>query len=142
MEILLNREQAMKAVDVAKNFAESASGLRVLRGALVSAECGRVQLTTTDLALWCRIELDAQTPEPGTAVVPVRNLGTVLKSLPRSRVHVRRAGDDVVCKAGPSEVRLSGIDVAEYPDVEEPEGRVLSMPLTAHLVDRVAYGAT
>ena len=142
MEILLNREQAMKAVDVAKNFAESASGIKVLRGALVSAECGRVQLTTTDLALWCRIELDAQTPEPGTAVVPVRNLGTVLKNLPRDRVHVRRAGDDVVCKAGPSEVRLSGIDVAEYPDVEEPEGRVLSMPLTAHLVDRVAYAAS
>ena len=83
MEILFNREVAMKAVDVAKTFAESASGLKVLRGALVSAEGGRVQLTTTDLALWCRIELDAQTPEPGTAVVPVRHLGTVLKNLPR-----------------------------------------------------------
>jgi len=30
MEILLNKDQAMKAVDVARNFAESASGLKVL----------------------------------------------------------------------------------------------------------------
>ena len=30
MEILLNKDQAMKAVDVARNFAEGASGLGVL----------------------------------------------------------------------------------------------------------------
>jgi stage V sporulation protein SpoVS len=30
MEIILNREQAMKAVDVARNFAQGASGLKVL----------------------------------------------------------------------------------------------------------------
>ena len=142
MEILLNREQGMKAVDVARNFAESASGLKVLQGAFVSAESGRVRLTTTDLGLWCQVELDAQTPEPGTAVVPVRNLGTVLKTMPESRVHLRSIGNDVVCQAGPSEVRLSGIDPDDYPDVEEPEGCVLSMPLTAALVDKVAYAVS
>ena len=67
MEILLNREQAMKAVDVARNFAESASGLDVLQGAFLSAGFGRVRLTTTDLSLWCRVGLDAQTLQPGTA---------------------------------------------------------------------------
>ncbi len=30
MEIILNRDQAMKAVDVARKFAASASGLKVL----------------------------------------------------------------------------------------------------------------
>ena len=142
MEILLNRKQAMKAVDVARNFAESASGLDVLQGALVSAEAGRVRLTTTDLAVWCQVELDAQTPQPGKALVPVRRLGTVLKNMPDSHVRVHGVGDDVVCEAGPSEVRLSGLDMEEFPDVEEPQGCVLSMPLTAALVDKVAYAAS
>ena len=142
MEILVNRNQAMKAVDVARNFAESASGLKVLQGALVSAESGHVRLTTTDLSLWCQVELDAQTPESGRVLLPVGGLGKVLKNVPDSRVQLRRDGDDVVCAGGSSEVRLKGIDVEEYPDVEVPEGRWLSMPLTAGLVDQVVYAVS
>ena len=142
MEILFNRNQAMKAVDVARNFAESASGLKVLGGAFLCAESGRVRLTTTDLELWCQVELDAQTPQPGKALVPVRNLGKVLKNMPDGRVRLRSDGDDVVCLAGSSEVRLAGLDIGEYPDVEEPEGCRLSMPITAALVDKVAYAVS
>ena len=142
MEILFNRNQAMKAVDVARNFAENVSGLNVLQGAFLSAGFGRVRLTTTDLALWCRVELDAQTPQPGKALVPVRKLGTVLKNMPDSRVRLRSEGDDVVCRAGPSEVRLSGLDIEEFPEVEEPEACVMTMPLKAALVDKVAYAAS
>ena len=142
MEIILNKDQAMKAVDVAKNFAASASGLKVLQGVFVSAGFGRVRLTTTDLELWCQVELDAQTPQPGKALMPVRGLGTVLKNMPLSHVHLRSAGDDVVCEAASSEVRLVGIDPDEYPDIEEPEGRLMSMPLTAALVDKVAYAVS
>ena len=142
MEIILNKDQAMKAVDVSRNFAESASGLKVLQGVFLSAGFGRLRLTTTDLSLWCQVELDAQTPRPGTALVPVRSLGTVLKNAPQSRVVLRRVGDDVVCEAGPSEVRLSGIDPEEYPEIDAPEGCLLSMPLTAALVDKVAYAVS
>ena len=142
MEILLNREQAMKAVDVARNFAEGASGIKALQGVLLSAEDGRVRLTTTDLAVWCQVELEAQTSEPGTVVVPARGLATILKTLPESRVRLRSKGDDLVCEAGPSEMRLSGIDPEEFPEVEEPEGCRLYLPLTAHLVDRVAYAVS
>ena len=101
-----------------------------------------MRLTTTDLGLWCQVELDAQTPQPGKALVPVRNLGKVLKTMPDSHVQLRSDGDDVVCQAGPSEVRLSGLDVEEYPDVEELEGRLLSMPIVAALVDKVAYAVS
>ena len=142
MEILLNKDQAMKAVDVARNFAEGASGLKVLQGALVSAEDGHVRLTTTDLGLWCQVGIDAQTPDPGKVLVPVRGLATVLKNMPGSRVQLRSEGDDVVCIGGSSEVRLKGTDVEEYPSVDEPEGRWLSMPLSAALVDRVAYAVS
>ena len=142
MEILLNKDQAMKAVDVAVKFAETASGLQVLQGVLVSAEDGRVRLTTTDLEVWCQVELDAQTPQPGKALVPARKLGTVLKTMPHSQVRLRSEGDDAVCEAGPSEVRLGGLDMEEFPDVEAPQGRLLTMPLTASLVDRVAYAAS
>ena len=142
MEILLHREQTVKAVDVARNFAEGASGLKVLQGVFLSAGFGRLRLTTTDLELSCQVELKAQTPRPGKALVPVRSLATVLKNAPHSRVVLRSVGDDVVCEAGPSEVRLSGLDVEEYPDVEAPEGCLLSMPLTAALVDKVAYAVS
>ena len=142
MEILLNREKGMKAVDVARNFAGGASGINALQGVLLSAEAGRVRLTTTDLAVWCQVELEAEISEPGTVVVPARSLATILKTLPESRVLLRSTRDDLVCEAGASEMRLSGIDPEEFPEVEEPEGCRLSLPLTAALIDRVAYAVS
>ena len=142
MQVTVNREQAMRAVGVARPFAAGASGQDVLQGVRVCAEGGRVRLTTTDLEVWCQVDLEAQTAEPGQMLVPARGLETVLKNLPQSRVALRRAGDELVCEAGSSEVRLAGLDAEEYPDVEEPEGLLLSMPLIAGLVDRVAYAVS
>lgn len=142
MHVILNREQAMKAVGMAKTFAAGASGLRVLQGVVLSAEEGRARLTTTDLEVWCQVELGARTPQPGTMLVPVQALETVLKTLPQSTVELHHAGNDMVCEAGSSEVRLAGLDAEEYPNIEEPQGRLLSMPLTAALIDRVAYAVS
>ena len=89
MEIILNKDQAVKAVGVAKNFAAGASGLKVLQGAFLSAGFGRVRLVTTDLEVWCQVELKAQTPRPGKVLVPVRGLATVLKNAPHSCVQLR-----------------------------------------------------
>ena len=100
MEITFDRSQMLKAVSMAKTFAESSSAVKVLQSALLAAESGRVRLTTTDLSLRCQVELDARTPHPGTVAVPVRTLGTVLKTLPQSRVSLRKDGDDVCLAAG------------------------------------------
>lgn len=142
MEIAFNKDQAMKAVEVAKNFAEGAAGMTVLQGVLLSAESGRLRLTTTDLDLWCRVDIEAGTPQPGKTLVPVRGLATVLKNVPESRVRLHTDGEDAVFAGGSSEVRLKGLDIEEYPDVGEPEGRRLSMPLTAALIDRVVYAVS
>ena len=146
MEIILNRDRALKAVNVAKNFAETPSGLKILQHAFVSAGFGRVRLTTTDLALWCQVEMDAQTPQPGTAMVPVRTMGKVLKSLSQSRVSLHKDGDGVRFVAGPSEVRVAGLgpddDADEYPEIDPPQDRLLAMPLNAAVVDKVAYAVS
>ena len=146
MEIILNKDQALKAVNVAKNFAETPSGLKILQHAFVSAGFGRARLTTTDLALWCQVEVDAQTPQPGTALVPVRTMSKVLKSLSQSRVSLHKDGGGVRFVAGSSEVRVAGIgpddDADEYPEINPPQDRLLAMPLNAALVDKVAYAVS
>ena len=142
MEISFDRSQMLKAVNVSKNFAETSSGLKVLQSTFLSAGFGRVRLTTTDLSLWCQVELDARTPEPGTAAVPVRTMGTVLKTLPHSRVSLRKEGDDVRFVAGSSEVRVTGLDPDEYPEINPPQGRLAAIPLPAALVNKVAYAVS
>ena len=146
MEIILNRDRALKAVNVAKNFAGTPSGLKILQHAFVSAGFGRARLTTTDLALWCQVGMDAQTPQPGTAVVPVRTMGKVLKSLSQGRVSLHQDGDGVRFVAGLSEVRVAGLgpddDPDEYPEINPPQDRLLAMPLNAALVDKVAYAVS
>ena len=82
MEITFDRSQMLKAVNTAKTFAEGSSSMKILQSTFVSAGFGRVRLTTTDLSIWCQVDLDARTPQPGTVAVPVRTLGTVLKTLP------------------------------------------------------------
>ena len=142
MEITFDRSQMLKAVNTAKSFAEGSSGQKILQSTFVSAGFGRVRLTTTDLSLWCQVDLDARTPQPGTVAVPVRTLGTVLKTLPHSRVSLRKDGDDVCLAAASSEVRLAGFDVEEYPDINPPQERLAAIPLPAALVNKVAYAVS
>ena len=142
MEISFDRSQMLKAVNTAKGFAEGSSGQKILQSTFVSAGFGRVRLTTTDLALWCQVDLGAQTPQPGTVAVPVRTLGTVLKTLPHSRVSLRKEGDDVRLAAASSEVRLAGFDAEEFPDINPPHERLAAIPLPAALVNKVAYAVS
>ena len=142
MEITFERSQMLKAVNTAKSFAEGSSGLKVLQSTFLSAASGRVRLTATDLSIWCQVDLDARTSEPGTAVVPVRTLGTILKTLPHSRVGLRKDGDDVSLTAGSSEVRLAGIDAGEYPEINPSHERLAAIPLPASVVDKVAYAVS
>jgi len=142
MEITFDRSQMLKAVNTAKNFAEASSGQKILQSTFVSAGFGRVRLTTTDLSLWCQVALDARTPQPGTVAVPVRTLGTVLKTLPHSRVSLRKDGDDVRLAAASSEVRLAGVDTEEFPDINPPQERLAAIPLPASLVNKVAYAVS
>ena len=142
MELIFDRSQMLKAVNTAKTFAESSSALKVLQSAFVSAGFGRVYLTATDLTLWCQVGLDARTLQPGTVAVPVRTLGTVLKTLSHSHVSLRKAGDDVCLAAGSSEVRVTGVDAEEYPDINPPQERLAAMPLPASLVNKVAYAVS
>ena len=142
MRITFDRSHMLKAVNTAKTFAEGSPALKVLQGAHLSAGCDRVRLTTTDLALWCQVELDARVAEAGTVVVPARTLGTVLKTLPHSRVSLRKEGDDVWLKAASSEVRLAGHDVEEFPDISPPKERLAAIPLPASIVNKVAYAVS
>ena len=142
MQITFDRSQMLKAVNTAKSFAEGSSAMKILQSAFVSAGFGKVRLTTTDLSLSCQVELEARTPQPGTAAVPVRTLGTILKTLPNSRVSLRKEGDDVCLAAGSSEVRLAGVDAEEYPDVNPPQERLAAIPLPAALVNKVAYAVS
>ena len=142
MEISVDRSQMLKAVNTVKTFAEGSSGLKILQSTLVSAGSCHVRLTTTDLSVWCQVDLDARTPQPGTLAVPVRTLGTVLKTLPRSRVSLRKDGDNVCLAAGSSEVRLAGLDAEEYPEINPPQERLAAIPLPASLVNKVAYAVS
>ena len=143
MEIVLNKDRAMKAVNVAKNSAASASGLKILQGVFLSAGFGHVRLTTTDLELWCQVEIDAEAPQPGAVLVPAGVLGKALKSVPHSRVTLRREGDDVRLSGGSSEIRVKGIDAEEYPESNPPQdGRLLKVPLPAALVNKVVYAVS
>ena len=141
MEISFDRSRMLKAVNTVKSFADS-SGLKVLQSTLMSAATDRMRLTTTDLSLSCQIELDARTPEPGTVLVPARALGTVLKTLPHSRVSLRKEGDDVCLSAGSSEVRITGVDPDEYPEISPPQERLAAVPLNPSLVGKVAYAVS
>ena len=142
MEITFDRSRMLKAVNTAKSLAEGSSALKILQSTFLSAGQGHIRLTATDLSLWCQVELEARTAEPGTAAVPVRTLGTILKTLPHSRVSLRKEGDDVCLSAASSEVRLAGLDTEEYPDINPPEERLAAIPLPASLVNKIAYAVS
>ena len=139
MELLLKREQVMRGVETAKAFAGTASDPKVLQHAMVSGGFGKVRLTTTDLDVWCQVELTDEIIRPGKALVPTKAFAKVLKNLPGRVFSMRREAGEMVFSAGGSEVRVAGMEAEEFPEVDLPQGRLFAVPLRAATVNEVAY---
>jgi len=121
------REILADALTTAGRAATNRSGtLPVLSGVRLDVADGRLTVTGTDLELTIRLSVPVHVDKEGSAVVPARLVGDIVKALPPGAVDVTVTDDEMSISAGRSQFSVRPLSLSDYPAQTETD----SSPVT------------
>ncbi|MFZ8997353.1 MAG: DNA polymerase III subunit beta [Ilumatobacteraceae bacterium] len=124
MKFRCERETLADALITAGRAATSRTGtLPVLSGVRLDVGTEMLTVTGTDLELTIQLSVPVHVDRPGTAVVPARLVGEIVRSLPAGGVEVRlESEDEMVISTGRSQFSVRPLSVTDYPMQPEMSG--------------------
>jgi DNA polymerase-3 subunit beta len=114
------RDTLADGVATAQRAVASRTGaMPVLSGVRVSVGSGQLELVGTDLELTIRVKLPVDSDGEGSAVVPARLLGDIVRQLEGPTVSIELNDDEAHIEAGRFATTLRTLAVAEFPRLPE-----------------------
>jgi DNA polymerase III subunit beta len=119
----------------------------ILANVLVSAEDGRLKLSTTDRELGITCWIGAKIEETGATTVPASTFSDLVNALPSEAIDMELAirTQTLHLKAGRSKAEIKGIDAQEFPPMPEPDksgGVELDAADFKEMVQQVVFAAS
>jgi DNA polymerase-3 subunit beta len=140
-----DRDDLSEALQIVQRGVSTRPGIPALTGVLLeAAEGGQLTLTTTDLEVSARLSVDVTLQEPGTALVPARLLGDVVKSLAAAPVEIDADSGQARISCGAYEGTVRLLPAEDFPSLQPPAGTKVSAPAArfAEAVTQVARAAS
>jgi DNA polymerase-3 subunit beta len=122
------REILADALTTAGRAASNRSGtLPVLSGVRLDVADGRLTVTGTDLELTIRLSVPVHVDKEGSAVVPARLVGDIVKALPPGAVDVTVTDDEMLISAGRSQFAVRPLSLSDYPAQAETDAAPVTL---------------
>lgn len=116
MKFRCEREILADALTTAGRAATSRTGtLPVLSGVRLDVDDETLTVTGTDLELTIRLSVPVHSDRAGSAVVPARLVGDIVKALPAGAVEVSLNDDEMSISAGRSQFSVRPLSLSDYP---------------------------
>ncbi|MBG7603428.1 MAG: DNA polymerase III subunit beta [Actinobacteria bacterium] len=132
MKFRCERDVLAEAVGSAGRAATSRTGtLPVLAGVRMEVAGDTLVLIGTDLELTIRLTVDVGGERDGSAVVPARLVGDIVKALPSGAVEVELLEEEVSISAGRSQFSVRPLSLDDYPTQAEPSDDAVTLPADA-----------
>jgi DNA polymerase-3 subunit beta len=140
-----DRDDLSEALQTVQRGVSTRPGIPALTGVLLEAgEGGELMLTTTDLEVSARLSVDVTLQEPGTALVPARLLGDVVKSLAPAPVEVDADSGQARISCGAYEGTVRLLPAEDFPSLQPLAGTRVTVEAArfAEAVAQVARAAS
>ena len=101
MKFTCSQAAFLRAVNTCSKAVSTRTTIPILKGILINVENGRAKMTSSDLNMSIETSFDVQNYENGSAVVPAKLLGDIVRKLPNSLINVttdKEYGKLGVCK--------------------------------------------
>jgi DNA polymerase-3 subunit beta len=122
------REILAEALTTAGRAATNRSGtLPVLSGVRLDVKDGRLTVTGTDLELTIRLSVPVHADREGSAVVPARLVGDIVKALPAGAVEVSVTDEEMSISAGRSQFSVRPLSLSDYPAQVETDAEPVTL---------------
>lgn len=146
MKFKVSKAALLQGLQVVQNVVSIRSTLPILSNVLLSAEKGRVWLTTTDLDVSVRYGLDADVVKPGTSTLPVRRLSSIVRELPDSGIEIDIDDKDIATvECSSSYFKINGLPEDEFPKTAIPTGEYaynLDQGVFKDMLKKTSYAAS
>ncbi len=128
MKFRCEREILADALTTAGRAASNRSGtLPVLSGVRLDVADGRLTVTGTDLELTIRLSVAVHVDKEGSAVVPARLVGDIVRALPPGAVDVTVSDDEMSISAGRSQFSVRPLSLSDYPAQAETDATPVTL---------------
>ncbi len=128
MKFRCEREILADALTTAGRAATNRSGtLPVLSGVRLDVADGQLTATGTDLELTIRLSVPVHVDKEGSAVVPARLVGDIVKALPPGAVDVSVTDDEMSISAGRSQFSVRPLSLSDYPAQAETDAAPVTL---------------
>ncbi|MGH3665020.1 MAG: DNA polymerase III subunit beta [Egibacteraceae bacterium] len=120
MKFRAERSEFADAASWALRTVGARATLPALSGVLLGVSDGRLDLRSTDLEMASTLSIPVQSERDGTALVPGRLLGDVVRSLPNAPVSAEADADRLHLRCGRAQFDLRLMAAEDFPALLEP----------------------
>jgi DNA polymerase III subunit beta len=118
MEVVLDRDQLLKGLQMVHNIVEPRQTLPILANVLLETESDAVRVTATDLEVGARVSIPAKVAKGGAITVSARKLSEIVRELPAAGLTLKVGENAAVSlRCGGASYRLVGIGPEDFPAV-------------------------
>jgi len=122
MKFRCERDDILEAVQFASRAISNRATLPVLSGLKIDAASDQVSVASTDLEITMQTVFKAAVDEPGTAIVPGRLFGEMVRSLGSGQVSLARGEGEVEIGSGRGQFRVKTLAADDYPALATEDG--------------------
>ncbi len=123
MKFRLSKEKLLEGLQQVQSVVSTRTTLPILSNVLLQTNGKGINMTTTDLDVGVRCNVDAEIEEAGATTLPARRLFTIIRELPSSEVQFESDEKNVSCiHSGQSYFKILGLPEEEFPPLPKFEG--------------------
>lgn len=146
MKLKVAKASLLAGLQAVQNVVGVRSTLPILANVLLKAEKTKLLLTTTDLEVSVRCEIEAEVQKTGASTMPARRFASIVRELPDAAVEIEVDDKNVgtiTCES--SYFRINGLTEDEFPPIPKPEGKSsykIEQGVFKEMLRKTAYAAS
>lgn len=147
MKFKCNQQELAKALNTVSKAVSNRTTIPVLKGILIDAEDDKVILTSSNLDMSIRREIDAVVEENGSAVATAKLFGEIIRKLPNETVFIEEEENDVLSiSTSSSSFQVLTLAADEFPQTGKREENdyymVMDKELFRNMVRKTSFAAS
>lgn len=146
MKFNITKTKFLEALKAVQNIIGSKNTSAVIQNVLIKADGGKLLLTTTDIDISIKNEIDCEVVEPGETTVPVKLLFNMIAKAVEGVIEATVDENDIMrIKAGYANFKISGIPAREFPKLPEDESSasyVIGQQALREMLRKTSYASS
>ena len=147
MKFKCNQQELAKALNTVSKAVSNRTTIPVLKGILLTAQGNSVILTSSNLDMSIRKEIDAVVDEEGSAVAAAKLFGDIIRKLPNETVFIEDEGmESLSISTSSSSFEVLTLPVDEFPEMgkreENDHAMVFDKELFKNMVRKTSFAAS